>query len=243
MARRGVGPICACGPKGPLSPLSQFQYIIILRIFKFRVSTIYTFGTSESSRRQTCKLKQRLLAKSRSSAPWSPHTFCVWTISEAKIQGVVVDEVLKIWGGLGSWTALGTQMYSSEDAPFDFVQYSTWKYNRPRNTTQEAKSEIARTAKYSGSSNLNSPPPSKPEKDLARYVAVPADEEEDGVGGRDGERGEGAPGPHGGPGDAAAPPRRQHHRESHVRQGGERAEEDAPEIHHQGRPAVPGGQA
>ena len=29
----------------------EVQYIIILRIFKFRVSTIYTFGTSESPRR------------------------------------------------------------------------------------------------------------------------------------------------------------------------------------------------
>ena len=40
--------------KGPLS-LSQFQYLIVLCIFKFRVSTICTFGTSESPRRQTCK--------------------------------------------------------------------------------------------------------------------------------------------------------------------------------------------
>ena len=31
--------------RGHFPPLSQFQYIIILRIFKFRVSTIYTFGT------------------------------------------------------------------------------------------------------------------------------------------------------------------------------------------------------
>ena len=32
--------------RGHFPPLSQFQYIIILRIFKFRVSTMYTFGTS-----------------------------------------------------------------------------------------------------------------------------------------------------------------------------------------------------
>ena len=78
-----------------------------------------------------------------------PYVLCVDDLGEAKIQGVVVDEVLNLGR---SWILdrIGyTNVLKRRCSLLDFVQYSTWKYNRPRNTTQEAKSEIARTAKYS----------------------------------------------------------------------------------------------
>ena len=44
--------------RGYFPPLSQNQYIVILRIFKFHVFTIYTFGTSAgSSRGSVCPIE------------------------------------------------------------------------------------------------------------------------------------------------------------------------------------------
>ena len=78
-----------------------------------------------------------------------PYVLCVDDLGEAKIQGVVVDEVLNLGR---SWILdrIGyTNVLKRRCSLLDFVQYSTWKYNRPRNTAHRVKSEIARTAKYS----------------------------------------------------------------------------------------------